>query len=72
MDDEILDLAKFRRQEEKRRNGLPGDSDIPVEYYQGIGPNEFSGFFSTETGERLVLDGDEEARVLEFPTEDKQ
>lgn len=72
MDDEILDLAKFRRQEEKRRNDLPGDSDIPVEYYQGIGPEPFAGFFSTETGERLVLDGDEEATVLDFPVKDKE
>lgn len=72
MDDEILDLAKFRRQEEKRRNCLPEDSDTPVEYYQNIGPDAFSGFFSTETGERLILDGDEEATVLEFPIKDKE
>ena len=69
--DDILDLAKFRRQEENRRNGLPEDSDIQVTHYQNIGPDAFAGFFNTETGERLVLDGDEEARVLEFPVEDK-
>jgi hypothetical protein len=66
---EIFDLVKHRRQIKNERCGIQGDADSH-EYYQGIGPNEFSGFFNTETGERAIFDGDDEATVLEFPIKD--
>ena len=63
MDDDILDLGKLLSQKKEERRKALDDAAS-----QGLvlgGP--FEGFFNTETGERLIIDDEEEAEILEFP-----
>ena len=60
---DIFDLGKLLSQNKNEEEKAQDDAAAQGLVIGGT----FAGFFNPETGERLILDDEEEAEVLNFP-----